>query len=210
MADWDVDNWLDGFRAKRTSVQVCQRGDLLDEHARLERELARARAAAADDLFSQEVVDAAARLEEIEQLVSESQVTFVFEALSARAWQDLVRRHPPRRDAAEDREIGANADTFPDAAIAACAVEPVLTEDQAVRLADALPLGEWRKLWQAVLTVNAGDARPPKSALAAAIGARLQSERSSTTAAPVGSRGRSSSGSRKSSKSSTSATKRAG
>jgi hypothetical protein len=89
----------------------------------------------------------------------------------------LVSEHPPRP---EDRDLDYNAETFPQAAVQACAVEPTLTTSEVRRLAETLSLSQWLKLWQAALAANLGDDAAPKSVIATAV--RRRSAASSTTA----------------------------
>jgi hypothetical protein len=78
-----------------------------------------------------------------------------------------------------------NPDTFPVAAIAACASDPVLTEEQAQRIHDTVRLGDWERIWATVRSLNTDQAAAPKSVAAGLIDAALASAASSTTAAPA-------------------------
>lgn len=186
MTGFDVEGFLDDYQPRTVEAHICGKPDLLVEHERLEAELTGARSAAGDVMFSKEVADLARQVRDLEDKIAAAERVFVFGALSRKAWQDLIRAHPPNKD---DRAEGLDhhPDTFIPAAISACARAPELTVEQVARLDETLPFTEFEKLWQATLTVNLGSSSPPKSVLAAAIERLTQNGGSSTTAAPAGS-----------------------
>lgn len=178
----DLDAFLDSYQPRTVTVPICREASLLDEHARLE-------AQAQAEIGSLAGPSRAAELAALEVRIEEASTPFVFRALSRKAWADLLKAHPPSKEDLKAR-VDFNPDTFPHAAIAACSVDPDITEAQAVRLGEVLPQGEWEKCWAAVLTCNVEEVTPPKSLLAAV--ARTMSNGSSTTASPTGSLGASS------------------
>ena len=91
------------------------------------------------------------RRETLEVTLGEDTTAVIrFEALGARAYDELVAAHQA------DKKPGApfNAETFAPALVAACAVEPVLTEDQARELLDEWSVAEALDLFNAALRVN--------------------------------------------------------
>lgn len=187
MPVFDVDAFLDGYKGKTVSVVVCGRADLMGRHTDLERSLIEARTASRDDFHNPEVAQLTGEIRELEQEMKGAEVTFTFAALSHKAWQDLLAKHPPTKQQKAEHGIDHNPETFPTAAIAAAAIEPPLTSEQAERIRDTLTFGEFEKLYRAVLEANAEVQGVPKSVLAAVIGDRPQNGASSTTAAPEGS-----------------------
>lgn len=167
-------------RPRTAEVQVCARGDLVDRHALLSAQL-NDKAQGEDTLagnpavqeLSQEILDVQAEMEA-------STVTFVMQSVSRLTWANLLAKHPPRD---EDRALknDHNSLTFPVAAVAACAKSPKLSVDEATRLANAIPTGEWAKLWMAALGLNIIENPHPK--LAAATELARPSAGSSTTPA---------------------------
>lgn len=180
MSDFTVGQFIDEYQGPTVSVQVCPRVDLRDRHAELEVLLAEATRSASGGLADDTVQRLAREIAALEDEIDQSSRTFVFRALSRRRWRALLADHPPRD---EDRKGGAdfNADTLPAAAIAACAVEPRISADEAVLLEDAINLAEFEKLWGAVLAANLGANDIPKSLIATAV--LRTSAASSTTAA---------------------------
>lgn len=144
-------------RAKPVVVEVpvCTAGDLVTRHAQLMADL--------NDLSQEGSLGgnkkAAALLAELETVEAEQeQATLVVKVSSVgrRAWADALRAHPPRP---EDKGLDHNPDTFPVAAVALATGVPV---EQIEVLAEQLPPGEWRKLWDAAVHVNVAPMPHPK------------------------------------------------
>lgn len=186
---FSVDDFLGEYEAPTVEVQVCPRADLLDRHRELERQLVDIGQRSNSSLADNGARRLAEELRDLEQEMDATSRTFKFRALSRRRWRALMAAHPPLKQHKAD-QIDHNPETFPVAAIAACAVEPAMTEDQAQKLEDRLPLGQFQKLWGAILDVNLGVSDTPKSVLATTI-LRMNGA-SSTTAAPEESLGASS------------------
>ena len=186
---WTVDDFLGEYEAPTTEVEVCPRPELVIRHQELERRLVEAGQSSSSSLADSGSKDLARELQELEQEMSETARKFRFRALSRRRWRSLLAAHPPLKQHKLDN-FDYHPETFPVAAIAACAIEPVMTPEDAGKLEDLLPLGQFQKLWGAVLDVNLGVSDAPKSMLATAI-LRMNGA-SSTTAAPGESPGASS------------------
>lgn len=155
---------------RTVTVPVCARGDLVDAHDKIERQLAGQRQPNSGSLAGSaapDLTDLARELQDLEAEIEANTVTYTVRSIGKRAWSDLKRQHPPTREEAK-RGIDANMDTFPPVAIAACC-DPEITVEQSEQLTQVLPEGEWNKLWAAVLGVNLGVLDTPKSAAAAAI-----------------------------------------
>lgn len=190
MTDWSIDEFLGEYQTPTIEVGVCPRRDLVNEHARLDEELAKSRLSSLGTLAeSSDQHDAAERLQELEDEIAAATRTFRFKALSRQRWRALMAEHAPDKEHKADG-LDFNPETFPPVAISACSDAPAITKDQAARLVDTLPLGEFQKLWAAVLDVNIGVTQTPKSALATGI-LRMNGG-SSTTAPPEESLGASS------------------
>lgn len=179
---FSVDDFLGEFEAPTVEVPVCPRADLLEEHRRLDRELAEAgKRGDIGGLAGSGTRQLAEQVRDLETQIEGATRTFRFRALSRRRWLALQAQHPPSKADKADG-WGYNPETLPVAAIAACAVEPTMTEEQAGKLADLLPLGEFSRIWVAVNNLNLGANEAPKSVLATAI--LRTNGASSTTAAP--------------------------
>ena len=163
-----VDDFLGEFEAPTVEVRVCPRADLLERHRLLDRQLAEASSKDAGSLASGPPRSLADEVLALEEQIEASTRTFRFRALSRRRWRSLLGAHPPLKQHKADG-LDFNPETFPVAAIAACAVEPTMTPEQAEQVADAIPLGEFERMWAAVLQVNLGASDTPKSVLATTI-----------------------------------------
>lgn len=95
----------------------------------------------------------------------ENAVCFKFRALGRHAYQDLLNAHPAtdeQRAAVKEEDPDAtvdwNADTFPDALIAASLLEPAFTEEQVMEMlsSDDWSTAEVLALFDTALTANAG------------------------------------------------------
>lgn len=174
-----IDDFLGGFRAPQVVVSLTQRADLVAEHQTLTRQLDQA---VRDDLAGggHTAAEIRGRLADLEEQIAASSIEVTLRALGSQEYQRLLADHPPTPDARK-AGIGFNLETFPAALIAACAVDPEISVEQAAQLCDRLSDGQFTKLWNAALLVNVGDDTAPKSVLRSATADR--SATSSTTAA---------------------------
>lgn len=180
---FDVDEFLGGLTPRTVSVRVCSRRDLLEEHKRLEAELGEVSRTGGRGLEGNpEAERLALRLHDLEGEIEGAQREFVFRSIGARAWSDLLAKHPPSREHKKVAPgIDYDPDSFPAAAVAASAYEPELSLQQARQLEEVLTVSEWAALWGAALNANIGGDDNPKSLAAGSILRRK--ERSGTTAA---------------------------
>lgn len=188
----DFDAWLNEYKPYIASAKVCGRADLIVEHQRREQALLAAKLAASDTLHDAKLSAAKKAIQEIETQIQTSEQEFTFQGIGQRQWQDLKRAHPPTDQQRADG-LDADMESFAPALLAVSSVEPKLTPEQASKLMDMLPPGEYEKLFKAALEANGQVVGPPKSVLAAAIDALPQNGEYSTTAANVVSHDQSSS-----------------
>lgn len=168
----NIDDIIAGAKLPETTVTICLRGDLQAEFEDLERQLAAAREAdTADSLTAGgQARKVAQQIEALRKQMREHEVTVRFRARSQREYSDLLADHPPRKDRKDlDDEFDVNWDTFPTALIAACAIEPKITEAQAERLRDAITHQQWDELFAGAYSVNRSKISVPKSVAASAI-----------------------------------------
>ena len=90
-----------------------------------------------------------------------SEVTFKFRGISAAAYSAIQERFPT-----EGNRGGWDVIKGAHALLAACAIDPVMTEDQAARLVDQISNGQLDKLFSAALLATQGDSSVPFSARA--------------------------------------------
>lgn len=190
MAGFDVDAWLDSYQPRTSTVAVGLDMTLVAEHQRLDSELRAALLESSPD--EKRCLDLARRIVALEADIEGSGKVFSLQAVSHEGWADLMREHPPTDEQlAKQKLLDHNPDTFPPAAIAACAVEPALTVTQATRARKTLGNADFHTLWEAVLMLNREVAAAPKSQLAGVV---LQASKGSpASSARKASHGRSSS-----------------
>lgn len=167
-------------------VPVCTAGDLVTRHATLMAELtetAKASGSVGGNPEATRILDEIDKVEAEQE--AETRVVSV-RSIGRGAWADVLKDHPPRP---QDKGYDHNTDTFPVAAVAAATGVPV---EAVGRLAEELPPGEWRKLWDAAVLANVGEMPHPK--VPAGITALVRANgTSSTTPRPKASRGQRSS-----------------
>jgi hypothetical protein len=147
---------------------VCLRGDLAAEHEALERALADAEKQGATSLAGSGAGEIVDKIEALELQMREASYEFRLRALRRPVWRALCDEHPPRRsdDTGEivpTDLIGVNSDTFYDAIIRACLVDPELDDDQWARLNEALTDRQYDELARAAWDLNRRDVDVPFS-----------------------------------------------
>lgn len=166
-----IDDIIAGARLPEKTVPLCLRGDLQAQWEDLEREL-RAHQGTADEeaLAGDQVArDLAERMEAIAQEMTDHQVVFRFRGLPKRAYSDLLAQHQAPEDKRELAVDGLDWDTFPTALIAACAVDPEMTVEQAGRLAQTVTDRQWDDLFATAMALNRAEVSVPFSLAASAI-----------------------------------------
>jgi hypothetical protein len=152
-------------------ISICLAGDLRAEHNRLVAEL--------DRLDEQAVVaprkmgtsngearGIAERIQALEAEMGKASQEFRFQGISEDALEGLRERFPPREGKRETWNVSAAGPAL----VAACAVEPPMTEAQAEMLRKSLAQGDWDLLVEAAWTATSSrDASVPFSARASAL-----------------------------------------
>jgi len=175
VTDFDVDAWIEDYQPHTVEARICTRFDLLDQHIKLEQDLAAATTDARRKTLARKVLKIEAEIEAVEKV-------FTFADIGGQ-WLDLIGKHPPTKDQlAADPKLDHNPESFPIAAVAASSSSPDLTEDQVKKLRGKLQFVQWQKLWAATLEANLGMAIVPKSLLAGLV--LRQNGGSETTPAP--------------------------
>lgn len=119
-----------GGPTRTVTVWVGADLDLLDEYERL----SQAAPEQATSLAGPVPTAENPRLAELRAALAEYEVQFRLRGLDSRRWNKLVAAHPPRLDAdgsihKDDRAVGTNMATFPDALLRAATVSPELDDD---------------------------------------------------------------------------------
>lgn len=175
MTDDQTDDWLADAKPAERTVPLCLRGDLVAKFEELERQLEQARKNAGDSLAGGgAVVSISQQIEQLRETMQAATRTFRLRALPRKRWRQLVAAHPPRRGddgkVVESDAIGVNADTYFDAMVRACTVEPQLSDEQWVRLLDeVLSDRQFDELSNTAWALNRHDVAVPTSRAASRI-----------------------------------------
>jgi hypothetical protein len=173
----DIADVLGKVAPAETVVAICVDGSIATRLEDLQQRLTEAHRF---DLNHNQAATAPAVAAEIDALhaaARDATVEFRVRSIGASAWRRLVADYPPPADDVDDWRW--HAELFPPAAVAACCVEPAMTEGQAQELADRLSNGAWTRLFGAVLNLNMRDDVPK---FETGTGALLTTDPSSTTA----------------------------
>ena len=143
-------------------LRQADRRDGLDDAAlrrrTSERKLEQAEKQGSDSLAGSGAGALVDQIESLEQEMREHTYEFRLRALPKPAWRKLCGEHPPRRG--EDSEIvptdliGVNAETFYDAIIRACLVDPELNDEQWEQLVGSLTDRQYDELADAAWGLN--------------------------------------------------------
>lgn len=170
----DIEDILAGAELPQKTIELCLKGNLQAEFEDLERQLAAAEDDEGDTLAGgARVRDLAEQIEAVRQKMAAHTTVFRFGGLGEHAYSDLLAEHPPT---AEQKEDGAslNGETFPTALIAACALDPKMTPEQADRLRRKITHVQWEDLFNTALACNRQRVNVPFSLSASAIRARYE------------------------------------
>lgn len=168
--DRDIAAIIAGARLPRRTVPLCLRGDLQAAFEDVTRRLDAPRPAGSDSLAGDP--DARALAEQVEMLREQMRaaiVVFTLQALPRLAWAEFTAGHPPRDDHPDDKVVGFNQDTFYDALIRECCIDPQLDSDQWAHLFDNLTSRQFDDLAAAAWALNRRDVEVPTSRAASAI-----------------------------------------
>jgi hypothetical protein len=165
----DIEEILAGAKLPERTVPLCLRGDLQAEFEDLERKLAAAEAADDGTLAGNPAAREIAELmETLRAQMREHERVFRLRAIDAKAYSNLIAEHPPTD---EQRQQGqdTNWQTFPAALIAACAIDPEMTVEQAEQLSGTVAYSQWDALFAAAYALNRRAVDIPFSVTASAI-----------------------------------------
>ncbi|MER6575831.1 hypothetical protein [Nonomuraea sp. NPDC001023] len=157
-----INEILGQMRLPERTFNLCMRPDLFVQWEQAEAELDAARRSDTGSLagVSAAAKAAAKRVQEIEAEMDEHTVPILLRARTQQEWSDLVAAHPPR----EDSDDGLwNGKTFSRALLAASAVAPEMSVEDASALVDKLTLGQWNSLQEVLFNLNSQVVEVPKS-----------------------------------------------
>lgn len=142
--------------APTVTVRLPMENRLIDDFEKLRKEAAKTEVAANmsnDREVHIRSVELNRQLESMRQQIEDSRVAFVFQGIPRVEYNELVEQHPSRK---EDRDNGFefNPETLAPYLIAACAVDPELTVEQATFFWTEWTAAEGIKLYNAAYEAN--------------------------------------------------------
>lgn len=143
-------------KPRETTTYVVLDHGLLARHDELSRELRMAKVTDERENRTPEAPRIQAELDDIEQEIHEAAVPFRFRAMPRREYRELLEEHKDPSGAKR-----WNEDTFPPALIAACAVDPEMTLEQATTVYDEWDDNQASVLFAAAFMVNEGESKIP-------------------------------------------------
>lgn len=147
---------------------ICLAGDLRVEHARLTAELDQLQLASVGRKMTGggEARQVAERIQQLEVDMTKAMQEFQFKGISEVDLEELRERFPPREGKRETWNVTAAGPAL----VAACGVEPSMTEAQATMLRKSLAQGDWDTLVEAAWTATSSrDQSIPFSARASVL-----------------------------------------
>ena len=160
----DIGKILAAAKPRERTVMVCLAGDLAAEVERLEAELQQVAQWQPGSLADADPRKAIAeKIQAAREKMRGSEVAFVFRALGAKAWSDLVAQHPGKTPSE-----AFDADTLAPALVSASAVDPAMTAEDVDALFEVLNHGQREALMAAAWEVNGEATSVPFSLLASA------------------------------------------
>jgi hypothetical protein len=181
----DIDEIIASAQRPEKTIPLCLRGDLQARWEELERQLnSLDRDASDSDTLGGDprARDLSAQMAAIEDEMRKHEVVFKFRGLSSKKYSDLLAKHRAEEKKDDNESDGIDWATWPTALIAACAVDPVMTVEQAERLADTITHKQWDDLFATAFAVNRTDISVPFSLSASAV--RAATGRNSKPPAP--------------------------
>jgi len=155
-----IEDLLAKVKPATASVRLCLRGDLLGDLDLVNDDLDQYDGWEPSSLSDTDPrTELQARKAEIEAAMRTESATFTFRSIGDKAWSDLLAAHPARKG--KEEEENWDATTFPTALLAASAVEPAMTLEQAGQLMDGLTLNQRNTLFGASMSANVREVSIP-------------------------------------------------
>lgn len=159
----NIDELLASARLAEDEVPICLRPDLLTQYKGAVEALENAESehkrsgslAATGKLAAQAAVD------ELRDQMLAASLNFTLRALPQRRWGELYAEHPPRDGNDDDARVRFNRDTFYDALVRECVVEPELSAEQWATLLAHLSAAQYGQLKNVAMQLNTTDVDVP-------------------------------------------------
>lgn len=163
--DQDITKLMASAKRPERTVVLCVRGDLQADWEDLDRQLIAARTQRVATLAggTEEEVGLAVQIRALEKEMADNSIKFRLRALPRRRFLELMQEHPARENNERDKSVGMNTDTYFDALIGECLVEPDLDPSDLREFLDAVTSRQFEELQDAAWNLNRGDVSVPFS-----------------------------------------------
>lgn len=162
----DIVDILGRIRRPERVVELCLDGTMVAEHDDLTRQLADVqRESAVTMAGTGRAVELAQAIRDLEQRMAAAKVPFRVRGLSAHERQQWLDAHPAR----DGKQELFNPETGAAPLIAACAVNPVMSVEQATVLYEQLGTGQFDQLFAACWEATSSDGAVPFSVAASLV-----------------------------------------
>lgn len=164
----DFTTLLAAAKLPERTVPVCLRGDLVAAHEAADRALAEALRTPPTGKEDGGAGPLIAEVERLQKQMRDSTYQFRLRAMDRAAFRALMAANPPRRTENDepdpgDVQTGFNRETFFDALLKACTVDPVLTDEQWTDLLGKLTDRQYGDLTDAAWYLNRDEVSVPFS-----------------------------------------------
>ena len=143
------------------TVPLCLAGELVEEIAQLELQLAEA--PPPTSLGDGTRRQLAEQIVELQERMRESTVDFHLLAMPARKWAEFWATLPVRGEKESDDEWGGRIAEFYAGMVSRSCTDPVMSPEQVGELADVLHFNAWNRLVSNCLSLNRGEVDVPNS-----------------------------------------------
>jgi len=148
-----IEDLLAKVKPATASVRVCLRGDLLGDLDLVNDDLDQYEGWEPSSMSDPDPrTKLRASKAELEAEMRAASATFRFKSIGDKAWSDLLAAHPPREGKDDDESFDPTS--FPTALLAAAAVEPTMTVEQAATLLDGFTLSQRNTVFGAAYSAN--------------------------------------------------------
>jgi hypothetical protein len=177
----DFDTMLGKAELPETTVRLCLAGNLAAEHERLNGELEQLIKKPVTKFSGDGRGELATRIKQLEEQMAESTYPFRLRALPRPAWRSFVAEYPPRKTPSgeveeADARLGVNTETFWEALVRRCLIDPEPTDERWSVLLEKLTDNQFSKLADGAWSVNRRDVDVPFSSAVWALNQSSESE----------------------------------
>lgn len=140
---------------QRTITVTLYQGDDLDQLGALHHAAQQLKPTEGTTVLEQgEYAAAAEAYDTLYEAAKARAVPIELKPLGRKAWQQMVREHPPRDDDDRDQAVGINEDTFREPLLMASIAGPAMSDAERMEFLDSLTFAQFDVLYQEAFAAN--------------------------------------------------------